>query len=246
MSAGLREWSMKLIYVVTALSLLILISSCQSEPEPISLPVPPQPLSSGKDATILLPEPRYDSDVSIEESLLQRRSTRSFTGEPLTLGEVSQLLWSAQGITNVRGFRTAPSAGALYPLELYVVAGEVENLSPGVYKYEPDEHGLVRLINGDKRSELADAAIGQSSVAEGALTVIFTAVYQRTTVKYGERGIRYVHIEVGHAAQNLCLQATAMGLGAVTIGAFEDERVAELLSLPGDEKPLYIIPVGRT
>ena len=236
---------MKFIYIVTAISLLILISSCQPEPEPVSVPVPTQAFSSGKDTTIRLPEPRYDSDVSIEESLLQRRSTRSFTGEPLTLSEVSQLLWSAQGITNIRGYRTAPSAGALYPLELYLVAGDVENLALGVYKYEPDEHSLVRFMDGDKRSELAGAALGQSSVAEGALAVVFTAVYERTTVKYRERGIRYVHIEVGHAAQNLCLQAAALGLGAVTIGAFDDERVAGLLNLPGDEKPLYIIPVGR-
>jgi len=197
------------------------------------------------ETTIKLPEPRYDSDVSIEQSLLQRRSIRSYTGEPLTLQEVSQLLWAAQGITDTRGFRTTPSAGALYPLEVYVVAGDVENLASGIYKYEPDEHELSLVIDGDKRGELADAALAQSSVEEGALAIVFTAVYKRTTAKYGERGVRYVHIEAGHAAQNLCLQATAMGLGAVTVGAFHDEQVARLLNIPEGEQPLYIIPVGR-
>lgn len=200
---------------------------------------------SEQETAIKLPEPRYDSDVSIEQSLIQRRSVRSYTGEPLTLQEVSQLLWAAQGVTDIRGFRTAPSAGALYPLEVYVVAGDVENLRSGIYKYKPFEHELGLVIDGDKRSELADAALAQSWVEEGAVAIVFTAVYRRTTVKYGERGVRYVHIEVGHAAQNLCLQATAMELGAVTVGAFNDERVAKLLNLPEDEKPMYIIPVGR-
>jgi SagB-type dehydrogenase family enzyme len=204
-------------------------------------PTPP----SEPESTIELPEPRYDSDVSIEQSLLQRRSIRSYTGESLTLPEVAQLLWAAQGVTDPTGFRTAPSAGALYPLELYVVAGDVQDLSPGVYRYDPDEHQLLRTMEGDKRVELADAALGQRFVGEGAIVIVFTAVYERTTGKYGDRGIRYVHMEAGHAAQNLCLQATAMDLGVVTVGAFYDEEIAELLILPGDEQPLYVIPVGR-
>jgi SagB-type dehydrogenase family enzyme len=194
---------------------------------------------------VTLPEPRYDSDVSIEQTLLSRRSIRSFADEPLTLQEVSQLLWAAQGITDSLGRRTAPSAGALYPLEIYAVAGNVKNLSSGVYKYEPEKHQLVRVMDGDMRDELANAALGQSSVRGGAVAFVITAVYERTTVKYGDRGIRYVHIEVGHAAENLCLQATAMDLGAVTVGSFDDEQVAAVLNLPEDEQPLYIIPVGR-
>ncbi len=192
-----------------------------------------------------LPEPRYDSEVSIEQSLLQRRSIRSYTGQPLTLQEVSQLLWAAQGITDPGGFRTAPSAGALYPLEVYVLVGEVQNLPPGVYRYEPDGHQLIKTMDGDRRAGLASAALGQDCVKEGAIAFVFTGVYERTTGKYGDRGIRYVYIEVGHAAQNLCLQATAMGLGAVTVGAFYDEQVTKLLNLPEKERPLYIIPVGR-
>jgi SagB-type dehydrogenase family enzyme len=192
-----------------------------------------------------LPSPQYDSDISLEQSLLQRRSIRDYTGEPITLQEVSQLLWAAQGITDPGGLRTAPSAGGLYPLEVYVVVGDVPELSPGVYRYEPDGHQLIRIGEGDIRDELAEAALGQRYAGEGAVAFVFTGVYERTTGKYGERGIRYVHMEAGHAAQNLCLEATAMGLGAVTIGAFDDEQVSKLLNLPENEQPLYIIPAGR-
>jgi len=163
----------------------------------------------------------------------------------LTIHEVSQLLWAAQGITDPRGFRTAPSAGALYPIEVKVVVGEVEGLSTGIYRYDPNEHQLIRTKDGDERTKLASAALRQACVKEGSVVFVFTAVYERTTVKYGDRGIRYVHIEAGHAAQNLLLQATAMNLGAVPIGAFQDEQVANLLDLAEEEQPLYIIPVGR-
>ena len=126
-----------------------------------------------------------------------------------------------------------------------MVAGDIQDLSPGVYRYEPDEHQLLRTMEGDKRLELADTAVWQDFVGEGAVVIVFTAVYERTTDKYGDRGIRYIHIELGHAAQNLCLQAAAMDLGVITVGAFYDEEVVELLDLPGDKQPLYIIPVGR-
>ena len=192
-----------------------------------------------------LTEPRYDSDVSLEQTLLQRRSVRDYTNEPLSLQQVSQLLWAAQGITDRQGLRTAPSAGALYPLEVYVVVGNVQSLSPGVYRYEPDGHQLVKTVDGDKRAGLADAALGQGCVKEGAINIVFTAVYERTTQKYGERGIRYVHMEVGHAAQNVYLQAVALHLGTVVIGAFHDDQVREILSLPQQEQPLYIMPAGR-
>lgn len=227
---------------LVSLAIILLTFSCACAPSSNT----PTPTPSPEPESIIeLPEPRYYSDVSLEQSLLQRRSIRSYTGESLTLPEVAQLLWAAQGVTDTRGFRAAPSAGALYPLELYVVAGDVQDLSPGVYIYEPLEHGLVRTMEGDKRVELADAALGQHFVGEGAIAIVFTAVYERTTGKYGDRGIRYVHMEVGHAAQNLCLQAAVMDLGVVTVGAFYDEEVGELLDLTGDEQPLYVIPVGR-
>lgn len=194
---------------------------------------------------VKLPKAKYDSDVSLEESFVQRRSSRDYTDEPLTLEDVSQLLWAAQGITSDWGGRTAPSAGALYPLELYVVVGNVHDLDTGLYRYYPETHELGMIAGGDVRSSLASAALGQESVKDGAIDLVLTAVYQRTTGKYGDRGIQYVHMEIGHAAQNVCLQAAAMGLGVVTIGAFYDDEVRRLLNLPKDEEPLYIIPVGK-
>jgi len=222
--------------LVLVLTLLSLSSGCV----PAEEPTPPQ-----LPTEIELPEPRHDSGVSIEETLLERRSVRDYTGEPLTLEEVSQLLWAAQGTTDPRGYRTAPSAGATYPLDIYVVVGDVESLAEGVYHYESAEHKLVKVLDGDWRAQLAGAALGQSWVKNGAVNIVFTAVYERTTRRYGDRGIRYVHMEAGHAAQNVYLQATALGLGTVVIGAFRDDRVKEILNLPENEQPLYIMPVGR-
>jgi len=194
---------------------------------------------------IELPKPRYSSNTSIEEALLKRRSIRSYKNETLDIYELSQLLWSAQGITSERGFRTAPSAGATYPLEVYVVVGNVRELTPGVYKYNPAGHKLIKLLDGDKRLDLANSALGQSSVIESAVSLVFSAIYERTTSHYGERGIRYVHMEVGHSAENVYLQAVSLKLGTVVIGAFKDEEVKKLLNMEEKEVPLYIMPVGR-
>jgi SagB-type dehydrogenase family enzyme len=201
--------------------------------------------STETEMKITLPEPFYDSGTSLEEALLARRSVRSFREEPITLQQLSQLLWAGQGITDPSGKRTAPSAGALYPLKLYIVVGNVEGLAAGVYEYEPETHTLVKTIDGDQRQSLAQAALGQTSVQQGAIDIIITAIYEITTVKYGERGIRYVHMEAGHAAQNICLEVVALELGAVTVGAFDDADVQQVLELPDDEVPLYIIPVGN-
>ena len=193
---------------------------------------------------IELPAPSYDGEVSLEKTLSERRSRRDFTNEALSLKDFSQILWAAQGITSERGKRTAPSAGALYPLELYVVVGNVENLSPGVYHYHPKGHSVSKVLDGDKRRELQGVALGQSAMGGAAIDLVFTAVYERTTKKYGERGrIRYVHMEVGHAAQNVYLQCESLGLGAVVIGAFEDGSVKTLLKI--EEEPLYIMPIGH-
>ncbi len=177
--------------------------------------------------------------------MLGRRSVREYADLPLSLEEVSQLLWAAQGITSDWGGRTAPSAGALYPLEVYLVVGSVDNLGVGVYKYQPQEHALVRVGDGDVRAELASAALRQSFVAEAAVDIVIGAVYERTTRKYGDRGVRYVHMEAGHAAQNIYLEVVALDLGTVTIGAFSDELVMDILDMPESEVPLYIMPVGR-
>ncbi len=195
--------------------------------------------------TIQLPVPRTQSAYSLERALHERRSVRRFSPTALTLEQVSQLLWAAQGVTHASGLRTTPSAGALYPLETYVVAGNVTGLRPGVYRYLPQRHELAPAGRANARAALAAAAPGQTAVAEAPAVVALAAVEGRTTAKYGRRGIAYVEREAGHAAQNLLLQATALGLAGVPIGAFDDARVAAALGLAGDERPLYLIPLGR-
>jgi SagB-type dehydrogenase family enzyme len=164
----------------------------------------------------------------------------------LTIAEVGQLLWAAQGITEKsRGFRTAPSAGATFPFEAYLVAGDVTGLTAGVYQYDYHHHRLMLRREGDFRAKLSESALGQSSITNGAINIVLTGIYERTTQRYGDRGIRYVHIEAGHIAQNVLLQAVALGLGSVPIGAFNDNKVQKRLDLPKNEIPLYILPVGR-
>lgn len=187
---------------------------------------------------ITLPAPKTRGSMSLEEALAKRRSVREYAGRTLTWEEISQLLWAAQGVTSEQGFRTAPSAGALYPLEMYVV------LPQGVYHYTPATHTVTRTVAGDQRRPLGDAAVRQEAVYQAPAVFVIAAVYQRTAIKYGERAERYVKLEAGHAAQNVLLQATALGLGAVPIGAFYDEQVQSVLGLPQEHEPLYLIPVG--
>lgn len=194
---------------------------------------------------IRLPEPGYDGKLSFERVLRKRRSIKDYLVEPLTLAEVSQLLWAAQGITGSYSYRTAPSAGALYPLEVYLVVGDVHNLSQGIYRYRPDRHELIKVVGGDQRVMLASAAFEQDCVRESAVVVVFTAIYERTTRKYGQRGIRYVYMDLGHAAQNVYLQATSLNLGTVSVGAFDDDEIKRIMNMPGEEHPLCIMPVGR-
>lgn len=201
--------------------------------------------ANGQLFTVVLPSPSFKGEKSLEECLFERRSVIEYSSLPLTLGEVSQLLWAGQGITAEWGGRTAPSAGGLYPLEVYIVAGNVANLDSGVYKYAAETHELVKVREGDLQKSLSEAALSQSWVEKGAINIVIAAVYERTTVKYGERGEMYVHMEAGHAAQNICLQAVSLDLGAVTIGAFHNDWIKELLYMSDNEVPLYIIPVGR-
>ena len=194
------------------------------------------------------PDPETTGLMSVEEAILRRRSIRSYTQKPLSLQDISQLLWAAQGITDPAGkFRAAPSAGATYPLEVYIVVGAngVTGLADGVYRYNPTKHQLENVLRGDLRSGLADAALGQSCVREAPVNVVIAAVYERTKGRYGDRGIRYVHMEAGHVGQNMYLQAVARGLGMVVVGAFYDDQVQGLLQLPEPQKPLYIIPIGH-
>lgn len=190
---------------------------------------------------IQLPETKTKSGVSLEEAILKRRSQRIFLQKDLSLEQISQLLWAAQGISGGRlgfSFRTAPSAGALYPMEIYVLTKD------GLFHYLPQGHKLEIFSQKDLRKALSSAALGQSPIVKAPVDIVICAVYERVTQKYGERGIRYTHIEAGHVAQNIHLQAVTLGLGSVPIGAFSDEQVKEILSLPNDYEPLYIIPVG--
>ena len=194
---------------------------------------------------IKLPEPIYDSKVSVEAALRVRKSNRSYQEVDLTLAEVSQLLWAAQGINRKNGMRTAPSAGALYPLEVYLVVGQIEQLPVGVYKYRFQGHELIQISDEEKRQALAAAGYGQSCIERASINIVIAAVYERTAGKYGERAVRYVHMEVGHAAQNIYLQAITLELGTVVVGAFDDSRVKKILMMDADESPLNIMPVGR-
>lgn len=208
------------------------------------------PENKSEGERINLPTPQKSGGRSIEEVLAARRSVREYADMPLTprrpLADLSQLLWAAQGVTDEpRGFRTAPSAGALYPLEVYVAVGEVTDLPAGVYRYLPAEHQLERIVEGDVRRDLSGAALNQSAVEDAAAVIAIAGVYERTTGKYGERGVRYVYMEAGHAAQNIYLQAASLGLGTVTIGAFHDDEVKRVLGMNEDERPFYLMPVGR-
>jgi SagB-type dehydrogenase family enzyme len=194
---------------------------------------------------IKLPEPRLESAVAIEKVLCTRRSVREFSNQPLELSQIAQLAWAAQGVTGAEAHRTAPSAGGLYALELYVVAANVTGLPAGIYKYELLTHEVVSLSEGDIRPRLSRSALEQTSIVHAPAIFALSAVYERITKKYGERGVRYAHMEAGHAAQNLLLQAVALGIGAVLVGAFDDAKVKRVLGLSKQEVPLYLIPVGR-
>lgn len=208
-------------------------------------PAAGDPLPGPPSGAIALPQPVMDGTMSLEKALQERRSVRQYAALPLSLSDLSQLLWAAQGVTGAGGKRTAPSAGALYPLELSAIAGKVTGLAAGVYAYDPRRHELKRIADGDARDALSGAAFGQPSIRNAPAVIALFARYERTTVKYGERGIRYVHMEAGHAAQNVQLQAVARRLGTVVIGAFDDEGVRKVLRLTDREHPLYLIPIGN-
>jgi SagB-type dehydrogenase family enzyme len=205
---------------------------------------------------IKLPSPQLKGKVSLEETILRRRSVRRYRREPLDLPQLSQLLWSAQGITGTRGFRAAPSAGATYPLEIFVVVGKQgviareakpapEELQAGIYHYEAASHSLSLHKPADLRPDLARATLDQEFIIDAPVDIVICALYHRTSYRYGRRGERYVHMEVGHAGENIHLQAVALGLATVEVGAFHDEEVRTILGVEEQIKPLYIMPVGK-
>jgi SagB-type dehydrogenase family enzyme len=197
------------------------------------------------DKLIKLPEPKISGGIPVEEAIKSRRSVRDYITEPVSLEDFSQLLWAAQGITGKSRGRAAPSAGATYPLELYAVVERVIGIDPGVYHYAPKEHAIERIMSGSYSPALSAGSLNQPAVRDAAVNMVFAAVYERTTGRYGERGARYVHIDVGHASENVYLQCASMGLGTVAVGAFDDEKVKDALKLKMEEIPLYIMPVGK-
>jgi len=199
--------------------------------------------TSSEGESFQLPQPKLSSKTSVEEALSKRRSVRDYGKDSLSIEEISQLLWSAQGITVKWGGRTAPSAGALYPLEIYVVVGEVRGLKPGLYHYNPEKNIITKKADGDLRQKLTEASLHQDEITRAPATFVITAAYERTMKKYRQRGIQYVHMEVGASAENIYLQAEALNLGTVFIGAFEDEKVKKALGIR--EEPLAIMPVGK-
>lgn len=206
--------------------------------------------SQGTDSerNIDLPEPRTRGEVSVAEAIDTRRSRRSFRGKPLDLETVSQLLWAAGGVTDPdSGYRAAPSAGGTYPLNVFLTVreGGVEKLEAGVYRFRETGHSLEPRSLEPIHGRLREAALDQSWVEQAPINIALAAIVERTTVQYGERGrLRYVPMEAGHVGQNVYLQAEALGLGTVAVGAFDDQAVSSVLGLGSDERPLYLFPVG--
>lgn len=196
---------------------------------------------------ISLPEPCYKGKKSVEEAIKQRRTIRSFKSNPLTINNLSQILWAGDGITDKRRmFRSAPSAGALYPLDIFIVVGKdgTSGLGAGVYQYIPERHSLRLIKEGDVRETLAMAALYQMWIAEAPVVIVITGCYERCTIKYGNRGIPYTYIEAGHVGQNIFLQCEALGLSAGIVGAFYNQKVIECLGIKKKNDPILIMPVG--
>jgi len=200
-----------------------------------------------RQVVIKLPPPLLKGKVSLEEAITKRRSVRRYRPESLALFQLSQILWSAQGVTGGGRLRAAPSAGATYPLEIFVVIGKqaIEELETGIYHYEVDSHSLSLHKPGDFRIDLARAALDEGFIAAAPVDIVICALHTRTSYRYGRRGERYVHMEVGHVGQNIHLQAVALGLATVEVGAFDDEDVRKVLEVEEQIKPLYIMPIGK-
>lgn len=201
------------------------------------------PLTPDAVETVTLPEPRLESAVSLEETLFNRRSIRQYTDSPLTTNDVSQLLWAAQGITDDEGRRTAPSAMAIYPLHLFLVAGDVKSLVPGSYLYSPAGHELVQIEPGDMREALG---MSINNIEKSPVYIIVAADMKKMTDKAGDGTERFVYLEAGHAAQNICLQATALGLSTVTVAGFHAEQVKNVTGMPENLEIIYVMPVGHS
>lgn len=227
-----KYFSILNLTLVFGLAILVLLPLCLKNPSILA-----QEKSRGE--AVKLPSPRYESEVSIEKALLERRSIRSYKEEPLTLNELSQILWAAQGITEPKkGLRTAPSPKAQFLIEVYVLPGNVTNLPPGAYKYQPQGHDLIKIADGDKKSELF-RAVGQGSIKAAPAVLVFSGLSEKT------QRPAWMYLEAGHAAQNVYLQAVSLKMGGVVMGGFKDDDVRKVLNLSEKEQPLYIMPIGK-
>ncbi len=202
-------------------------------------------------ATVKLPEPKITGTMSVEQAINDRRSVRRYTNESLTLQDVSQLMWAAQGITdNKTKFRTVPSGGHTFPLEVYILVGKnsVKGLNEGVYHYNPFNNTLEQILGNDVRPELSQAANGQPWVKEAPVDIIITGNYQKMIDKYKDEKLstRFVDMEAGHAGQNIYLESESLNLATVALGSFKDDQVHQILNIPSNENTLYIYPVGHS
>jgi SagB-type dehydrogenase family enzyme len=235
-STGRRDALILLTRTIAALSTFALFDwACAKKNAP------------SQEAKMKLPPPRTEGSVSIERAIQNRRTVRSYEARKLDTDQLSQLLWAAQGMTEDGGFkRAAPSAGALYPMDVYAVLGQdgVKGFEPGVYHYRPGSHSVERVSPGDLRKTIARAALSQMWIAEAPVVLVITAEYSRITGKYGERGVQYAMIEAGHIGQNIFLQAEGLGLAAGIVGAFHEKRLIEAMDIPQTHEPLLIMPVG--
>ncbi len=205
--------------------------------------------NSPKEVVMILPEPDLDGQASVEKAIKRRRTVRSFSPQPITIQQLSQLLFAAQGITEDHGFkRAAPSGGALYPLDIYAVVGEksVAGIDAGIYHYLPGGHRIELTAVGDRRVPIARASLHQMWMAQPPLNFVITAEYDRICSKYGKRGVRYAMIEAGHVGQNIFLQAETLGLKAGIVGAFADVQLIQAMDIPRQHEPLLVMPVGRS
>jgi SagB-type dehydrogenase family enzyme len=200
---------------------------------------------AGPGPAIKLPDVRRQGAMSLEAALWARRSTRALSRDSISLADVGQLLWAAQGVNRLDGHRTAPSAGATYPLELYVLAARVHDLPAGTYHYKPASHELESVAAGDRLPELVTTATRQTWIADAAIVVVFAGAFDRTAGRYRDRAERYVAIEVGAAGQGLYLEAAALRLGTTMVGSFQDSTLARVVGLPAGQRPMAVMPVGR-
>jgi len=232
----LNKFPIFILIIIVLFIIIFVDSACNVLPKVYEEKEKPE--NAEYEEIIYLPEPETVGEMSLEETIKKRRSVRSFDDKELNLEQISQILWAAQGITDEKGHRSAPSAGALYPLEVYVVKKD------GVFHYKPEGHKMEIILKGDIRKKLKEICLGQQWVEDAPVDIIITGIYERTTIKYGDRGIRYVYLEAGTACQNILLQAVSLGLGAVPVGAFRDNQIQEILNLSKDETPLFVIPIG--